>query len=735
MARVVTELRVHGVSGTPAEKMLDRPVLDRVAGDDAAGFFRPRPGYGDPRGPGGATLEGYRWGNLTSGAAARALWLLLLPFMLANVAMWLQPKAGRTGLALVRTLCRVFALSITATYVLSAVGVSEDLIAWQCAASGNGCAAHRSWLSFLASGWFSPTGRRLAVTAILPIIAIGLLWLLGRRTWSKYESFPPSPDADGGGLAAPGFWYGRALVGRLRALHIATAFGTLAAIIAGELALHLKTELARGLFAACVALLAACVVAMCVPRMTARDRSVPWAERISAVLRTLGIGLLLVVLGYAMMPRPVWPTSGELPGYDLTVTVFFAAQCGLLALIAVVVLLQREVRGRYLFGLGTPIVGSFSLGVASAFTAGLSFRVADFLDGSANPARVHASLSGRVARVMPPSSYAWASLGFLATVGVVVMVIISIRTYSAARLRRAARPVVDADFPGDRASDPTRAATIDNAIADAKLTDHLSVDLAGAFTPLAIIAVGMTALALDGFLPLSLTSVGGRGATVMGFLTNLGTYLVGAFALVLILLGLFAYQSAGLRRIVGVAWDLGTFWPRGAHPLSPPCYAERVVPEIVARTTFLSESGGVILSGHSQGSVLVAAAVLQLPPGVRPRVALLTYGSPLRRLYARLFPAYISDTMLSNVSHAVSDGPAAPSRWLNLWRDTDPIGGPVGVPGVGAGVDVEDRRFVDPAAFAKEAGSSAYPPIRAHGDYPLDTGFAAAITDLTARFR
>src|SRR5688500_12790070 len=100
-----TELRVHGVSGTPAESMLDRPLVGRVAGDGEAGFHRPRVEYGATTGPGGATLEGYRWGNLTAGAAARAFWLLLLPFTLANVALWLRPPAGSVGSALVRNLC------------------------------------------------------------------------------------------------------------------------------------------------------------------------------------------------------------------------------------------------------------------------------------------------------------------------------------------------------------------------------------------------------------------------------------------------------------------------------------------------------------------------------------------------------------------------------------------------------------------------------------------------------
>ena len=36
------ELRVHGVSGTPPQDLLDRPLVDQVAGDKIAGFYRPR---------------------------------------------------------------------------------------------------------------------------------------------------------------------------------------------------------------------------------------------------------------------------------------------------------------------------------------------------------------------------------------------------------------------------------------------------------------------------------------------------------------------------------------------------------------------------------------------------------------------------------------------------------------------------------------------------------------------
>src|SRR5258705_11570064 len=149
-----TEMRVHGVSGSAAEEMLDRPLIRQVAGDGDAGFFRPRTEYGATLGPGGARLEAYRWGNLTSGAAARALWLLLLPFSLANVAMWLRPPATGMGRRVVHGLCRIFALTMSATFTLAAVGIFADLIAWQCASPETGCVDQRAWLHFLVNGFF-----------------------------------------------------------------------------------------------------------------------------------------------------------------------------------------------------------------------------------------------------------------------------------------------------------------------------------------------------------------------------------------------------------------------------------------------------------------------------------------------------------------------------------------------------------------------------------------------------
>ena len=72
-----TELRVHGVSGTPPEEILQHPHVRRVAGDAEAGFYRRRwespltsADTADDR------QEAYSWGGLTAGKGQRALWLL-----------------------------------------------------------------------------------------------------------------------------------------------------------------------------------------------------------------------------------------------------------------------------------------------------------------------------------------------------------------------------------------------------------------------------------------------------------------------------------------------------------------------------------------------------------------------------------------------------------------------------------------------------------------------------------
>jgi hypothetical protein len=213
---------------------------------------------------------------------------------------------------------------------------------------------------------------------------------------------------------------------------------------------------------------------------------------------------------------------------------------------------------------------------------------------------------------------------------------------------------------------------------------------------------------------------------VLSVATNAGTYLISLFVLALVVLGIQTYRNVRVRRTVGIIWDLGTFWPRTAHPLAPPCYAERAVPELTHRANWLAtREGGLVLSGHSQGSVLAAATVLQLTPAAQARTALLTYGSPLWRLYQRAFPTYFNEKVINDISTAVA-GRRGQERWVNLWRNTDPIGGPIGI---------GDRRLADPESFDPLPGHRLPPSVAAHAGYQLTAQFGQAMDDLVGLLR
>ena len=126
----------------------------------------------------------------------RALWLLLTPFLLANIAYWALPYAADTAPTsrtrrATEALQRLFALSMTHTLVLAAVGVSMDLIGWQCAAQSTGCPDRTRGLGPLTWSWLDQPGRQLAVTALVPLAVVGLLWWLANKTWRELETTCP----------------------------------------------------------------------------------------------------------------------------------------------------------------------------------------------------------------------------------------------------------------------------------------------------------------------------------------------------------------------------------------------------------------------------------------------------------------------------------------------------------------------------------------------------------------
>ncbi|POX59528.1 hypothetical protein C3492_32065 [Streptomyces sp. Ru62] len=835
--------------------MLGDPRTVRVTGDDTAAVFRRAEdteaapdgggaGAGAGRGRGreprsGPVREAYVWCNLTSGDGSRALWLLLLPFMVVNLAHWMRPAApGRPRVVrLYGLLVRLSALTLTVLLVAAACEVALDLVAWQCAGVQS-CVRRHSWLGFLSpavGGWWSAPGRRLALAATLPVMLTGLLWYLSRRTWRAYEShrplsstpgptgddqesagggsWPPGeepalanggpvqgsggaesgsggpalagggsqpdgggpepaggsaesgsggpvstggesepgrgrrepagggpvpgrgrpesdsdgvePAAHGSALARPGFWYGRRLVARLRAAHTAAGLLTVAAAVTTPAARFdhrpggpvVLDVLGLGLAAALVVCGAAVVVVVCRRGRSERRLDQRLDRHLVRCLPLAALALLLLGLVYAGWSRPGWRSTGRLPGDPSFGALMLAQGLLVVALAAVAGYLHRrrpDPRAA-MRGLGGPAVALLACALGGVISGGVAQRVADWLDGT------RALLTG------PPVLLTWQASVIPPLLAVLLLLVAGLALHTA-RLARAERERVRREHPGEP-EDPARTRAIAHARAMATLTDRAPLVVA----VLTATTLVLGSVALAGALATRKTPDGAAHRThhlvqaVAETSQALGSWLVGLGFLLFVTWGRRAYKDASARRTIGILWDVGTFWPRAAHPFAPPCYAERAVPDLTWRmATWTRRSGGrLVLSGHSQGSVLAAAAAWQSPPSVRGRVALLTYGSPLERLYGRWFPAHFGPPSLAALHHEID-------CWRNLYRRTDPIGGPVRVPD-DTSPDVDHEPLRDPLAYGRTPDHPLPAPILGHSDYQTDPAFTRERARLLTR--
>ncbi|KAF3463972.1 hypothetical protein GL259_06430 [Streptomyces sp. Tu 3180] len=736
------ELLVHGVGGTTPEAMLDDPRTVRITGDDIAAVFRRADDADAEQRPAdrrdGPVPEAYVWCNLTSGNGTRALWLLLLPFMVVNLAHWMRPTTrGRARtVRLYGLLVRLTGLSLTVLLVAAACEVALDLAAWQCAGT-RACAERHSWLGFLSpevsdGGWWSLPGRRLALAALVPAALTGLLWYLSLRTWNAYESQQPmtrDPEETGGrtALNRPGFWYGRRLVARLRAAHTAAGLLTVAAAVGSAAARHdrepggpaVLAVLGMLLEAALVA--GACAVVWVVCRRGRTERRLD-GELDAALVRGLplaALALLASALLYAGWERDGWESAGRLPG-DPTFGALALVQ-GLLVIVlagvAHVLYRTRPDRRAAMRGLAGPAVAMLGCALGSVMSGGVSQRMSDWLDGTGT------SIPG------PPVLLTWQA-SVIPPLLVLLLVLGGWLARRAWRIARAGRAAVEDEYPGET-GDPGRTRRIAATRAMAALTDRAPRILA--VTSAATLLLGAGALAgalITDRTPGAATRdsyavVHGAAETAQA----LGSWLIGLGFVLLVACGRRAYKDASARRTIGILWDVGTFWPRAAHPFAPPCYAERAVPDLTWRiATWTEATGGrLVISGHSQGSVLAAAAAWQLPTSTRKRVALLTYGSPLERLYGRWFPAHFGPAALGSLHQEVD-------CWRNLYRLTDPIGGPVRLPGDG-GPEVDRAPLKDPLAYGRTGAHPLPAPILGHSGYQADPAFAEERRRLLARLR
>lgn len=274
----VTEIRVHGVGGTAPTTLLDDPSPQQVSGDRIAGFYRTSDRQG-------RHIEAYSWGGLTSRSRFRVLWLLLVPFMLANVAGWMaEPrtpvKAGKekdgtgagdndTGAGdkesgwqvrvtaarnrlcddgaptsfAYRWVARLAALAVTGNILGIITLGTLDVVAYQCGGMP-ACTSQGWWLSPLT--WDSLAdhpSRRILIGALLACAAILVLALLSYASRRRYENIEPptvgethtEPEVTAAalpnGLQNANFWAGKLAHARLSRLHLAFAITTVALIV------------------------------------------------------------------------------------------------------------------------------------------------------------------------------------------------------------------------------------------------------------------------------------------------------------------------------------------------------------------------------------------------------------------------------------------------------------------------------------------------------------------------
>ncbi|MGP4057269.1 hypothetical protein ACTWP6_21020 [Mycobacterium sp. 4D054] len=260
-----------------------------------------------------------------------------------------------------------------------------------------------------------------------------------------------------------------------------------------------------------------------------------------------------------------------------------------------------------------------------------------------------------------------------------------------------------------------------------------------------------------------------RGQNVAALRTalDLGMLVLAGSGVTLVVLTVGGSLLGGARPL-GLAWDLMCFLPRAGHPLAPPCYAERAVPELIERCRVWLTSREapaqtvaerqIVLSAHSLGSALAVAVLLSPRIADKSRISLLTYGSQLRAYFSRIFPELLGPNVLgvqacasSSLwtpdpwSHEIEAHPrrfgadevigASRSesvvgrlsadgrlRWRNLWRRTDYLG----FPAYGYPANPIDR-------FAEEVVRVDYlAEVQTHSDYPRAPAYWAALAELLA---
>jgi hypothetical protein len=344
------------------------------------------------------------------------------------------------------------------------------------------------------------------------------------------------------------------------------------------------------------------------------------------------------------------------------------------------------------------------------------------------------SATGRAWEPAPPYPYEWAGLIFALALGCALLAGGVLAFVWRGLVRSGVRLTDDRD-PHLRNRNSEVALLIDHAHARGHVLDHVPRLFLILFVPCAALSVAAVILSANGHGPSVLL--------LSPALANLGTWSIGLLAILLVFGVSRTVAMNPVRRTISTVWALATFWPRAAHPFAAPAHGPRVIADLVSRVTALSREGSaVLIAGHSHGALLATVAASYLPPDVAANTGLLTSGSTATRLIEPFFGAFLNRTVCRDVARSLT-GPDG-TRWRNLYRLTDPIGGPVLPPtadsdrspaALAAGDADDPVRGVDcltpdPPLTGGELGPDPTP--RGHDYYLQDPVFAAEHSKLVA---
>jgi hypothetical protein len=735
----VTELRVHGVSGTPADALLADLAPARVWGDSVAGFYRSAqrdaPGEGAGQCGRGArrNVEAYSWGGLTSGSSWRVLWLVLLPFLLGNLSGWMCSRRTRDNGALFtfhRAACGLGSLGLTVNAAFAIALITADVAGYQAVRAG--VVKNSWWLAPM--GWpeiAGHPGRQVLVGIFAATLVVLAIHLLVGKSW-RYEKVrpphnggaePPGPArlvtaaALKGGLRHKDFWDGARSAAVLAWAHSGSyaAFLTIVLCVtarsatggavagAGSAALFWIAACAGGAaLAGCALYLVADAVAG--PHEVRAIRGVPKA------LAGLACAGLACAGAFAWLQPAATNTAPNLPGIT---TIFHWTALGLAAcavLVACSVILGLDGQWRSAFA-GAPLA-CVLLGFGLLNMTLLCFL--DWIANLAGPVTVSKQVPEGMLYVpelvwygAPMMAWALAAAVFLFfTAGLIY----ELRPAPMAESMAQAYEAEFADRLKEREDQARQAAWVARWYRSAlgPGVDAKNKGWSKAVERWLVIgsAARRAAVALPWLIVIFQLAIGlwewARPFTPPYFLRHAGTALAALVLPVLVAFLWSAWGNPARRRGIGIIWDVGTFWPRSFHPFTPPCYAEQAVPDLQRRMWWLHDNGGkVIMIAHSQGAILAAAAFAQdnrQPSGAR--TALATFGNPLTRLYMWGFPGYITPEF----ARPLIPGPGRRLRsWRNYRYATDPIGSLGITPLLQAALHLKDD----------EAQEHAKPPVPA----------------------